>query len=150
MPIKNKVLRFAVALAAITGIASQLPLSGAVAFAKNRCTQGGPGDYIITASFRSNRGVRDTYFVPRRSSGLTFYTFFTSPFSNRGRPTFTTESSRFTLSGSAFSFSPNTLVTTATGASVRVFRLNRQGTGSATLTAQSLSNPNLVTTVELR
>ena len=150
MPIENKLLRFAVALAAVSGIASQLPLSGTVAFAKHICSQGAPGDYIITASFRSNRGVRETYFVPRRSSGLRLYTFFTSSSSNRGRPRFTTESSIFTLSGSAFSFSPNTLVTTATGTTVRVFRLNRQGTGSATLTARSQSNPNLVSIVELR
>ncbi len=53
MPIKNKLMRFVVALAAITGIASQLPLSGTIAFAKNRCFRGGSTEYIITNTFRA-------------------------------------------------------------------------------------------------
>jgi len=151
MPIKNKVLRFVVAFAAIVGIASQIPVSGTIAFAKNRCSQGGNTEYIITNTFRSNRGARDEFAVPRRRSGLVLYSFFNTSARSGGRPRFTTESSTWTITGTGFSFAPNALVTTASGPSVRIFRFAGAPAGTtATLTAQSQSNPSFVVTVTLR
>jgi len=67
-----------------------------------------------------------------------------------GRPSFTTESSTWTISGTGFSFAPNALVTTASGPSVHIYRIGRNTGATATLTAQSQSNPAFVATVTLQ
>lgn len=141
-------LRFAFAFAAIGAIASQLPLSGTTALAQNGCTINAGTNFFITSLYGGVRGARNTYAVPRRRAGLVLYSFLGRTPAG-GRPTYTQQPSLWTISGSGFSFSPTSLVTTTTGNTVRVFRFGAPTGAPATITAQSQATARLVSRASL-
>ncbi len=140
MTLKSRILSFAVALAATGAIASQLPLSGETALAANKCTGVANKEYRVVqgASGNYRQLTANQYNL---ANGRTFSAYL---FDGQGANTYQDENSTFTLSGGSYTFTGGGTTTTGTQATIAP-----GGTGPATLTVTSLSDPRLQVTVTI-
>jgi len=139
MILKNRILTFAVALAATGAIASQVPMTGSVAFAKNKCKKGAGQEFRVVRG-NNPRVALNRYNLPNNGS-TTFTAFLFN--SNSAPPSYQQETATFSLSGTGTGFS----LSNTTGTSTTVNTTN--ATGSVTLTVVRNADPTQVVTVEL-
>jgi len=141
MTLKSRILSFAVALAATGAIASQLPLSGETALAANKCKGVANKEYRVVQGPASGGFRQRTANTYNLSNGRTFAAFL---FDANGASAFQSENSTFTLSGGSYTFTGGGTMTTGTEATIAP-----GGSGPATLTVTSISDPRLQVTVTI-
>ena len=143
MAFASRLVRFGIVFAVVGTIASQLPVSGVTALAKNKCKANRNTEYKIVNGTSPGGKPSDSFTA---ATGNIFSTYFDRDDNVIGN--YQPEVSNWTLSGAGYSF----LSPPPPGGTVRSGTQQVQvtvGSGSGTLTAQSNTDPSYFVSVQL-
>lgn len=143
MAFTSRLMRFGIVFAVVGTIASQLPVSGVTALAKNKCKVKRNTEYKIVKGVSPGAKPDDKF---KAVTGDTFSTFLDRDDNVIGN--YQSEPSNWTISGAGYSF----LSPPPPGATVKTGTSQVQvtvGPGSGTMTAQSNTDPSYFVSVQL-